>query len=70
MAIGIYKITNTVNGKFYIGSSKNIEIRWRVHRRNLRKIPIKIIISKTLGLNMERIALNSKLLWSVLLMTY
>ena len=30
--IGIYKITNTVTGDFYIGSSKNIENRWINHK--------------------------------------
>lgn len=34
---GIYKITNIVNKKFYIGSSIDIIERWRVHRRDLRK---------------------------------
>src|SRR4051812_38367035 len=29
---GVYRITNSVNGKFYIGSSKNIVVRWRQHR--------------------------------------
>lgn len=29
---GIYKITNIVNGKFYIGSSCDIERRWSEHR--------------------------------------
>lgn len=33
---GIYKILNTVNNKFYIGSSTNIEHRWRVHRSYLK----------------------------------
>ena len=28
---GVYKITNTVTGDFYIGSSKNIERRWKAH---------------------------------------
>ena len=31
--IGIYKITNKINGKFYIGQSNNIEKRWEEHRR-------------------------------------
>ena len=31
--IGIYKIENTINGKVYIGQSKNIEDRWRSHIR-------------------------------------
>lgn len=34
---GIYKIRNMVNGKFYIGSSKQIRKRWKGHRNSLRK---------------------------------
>ena len=30
--IGIYKITNTITGDFYIGSSKNVKIRWANHK--------------------------------------
>ncbi len=30
--IGVYKITNTVTGDFYIGSSKNIKERWIKHK--------------------------------------
>ena len=29
---GIYKITNTVTGDFYIGSSKNVKRRWIEHK--------------------------------------
>ena len=29
---GVYKITNTITGDFYIGSSKNIKQRWYAHR--------------------------------------
>jgi len=29
---GIYKITNKVNGKIYVGSSINVFNRWRVHK--------------------------------------
>ena len=29
---GIYKITNTITGDFYIGSSKNVKRRWRSHK--------------------------------------
>ena len=29
---GIYKITNTVTGDFYIGSSKNVKNRWANHK--------------------------------------
>lgn len=32
MKRGIYKITNLVNGKFYIGSSKDIDWRWYCHK--------------------------------------
>ena len=30
--IGIYKITNTVTGDFYIGSSKDVKLRWANHK--------------------------------------
>ena len=30
--IGIYKITNTITGDFYIGSSKNVNKRWANHK--------------------------------------
>ena len=30
---GIYKITNTVTGDFYIGSSKDVKKRWNEHKR-------------------------------------
>lgn len=30
--IGIYKITNTKNGKSYVGQSLNIEERWKQHK--------------------------------------
>jgi group I intron endonuclease len=35
MKSGIYKITNLVNGKFYIGSSNDIDYRWNSHKTNL-----------------------------------
>ena len=31
--IGVYKITNTITGDFYIGSSKNVKQRWASHKR-------------------------------------
>lgn len=34
---GVYKITNLVNGKIYVGSSKDIESRWKQHRDKLNK---------------------------------
>lgn len=33
--IGIYKITNLINGKCYIGKSENIEKRWKGHQSTL-----------------------------------
>ena len=30
---GIYKITNTITGDFYIGSSKDVKQRWRSHKK-------------------------------------
>ena len=36
MKSGIYKITNTINGKFYIGSSKDIDWRWYCHKHYLK----------------------------------
>jgi hypothetical protein len=34
---GIYKITNVINNKFYIGSSVNIRTRWNEHKNDLKK---------------------------------
>lgn len=34
---GIYRITNTVNGKIYVGLSVNIHQRWREHRKMLAR---------------------------------
>lgn len=34
---GIYAITNTVNGKVYVGSAVNIASRWRAHLSQLRR---------------------------------
>ena len=31
---GVYKITNTITGDFYIGSSKDVKSRWRSHKCN------------------------------------
>ena len=35
MNSGVYKITNVKNGKFYIGSSKDVEFRWSEHKKHL-----------------------------------
>jgi group I intron endonuclease len=37
MTSGIYRITNTINNKHYVGSSKNIEQRFSAHRSKLSK---------------------------------
>lgn len=37
MTSGIYRIVNTVNGKFYVGSAGNISERWKSHQRRLNK---------------------------------
>ena len=31
--IGVYKITNTITGDFYIGSSKDVKQRWANHKK-------------------------------------
>lgn len=36
MSIGIYKITNLLNDKVYIGQSVDIEKRWSVHKAELK----------------------------------
>jgi group I intron endonuclease len=33
--VGIYKITNEHNGKYYIGQSKNIGLRWKKHTQSI-----------------------------------
>ncbi|RCJ24452.1 hypothetical protein A6S26_17900 [Nostoc sp. ATCC 43529] len=37
MVCGIYQISNTLNGKSYIGQSRNIYRRWKEHTRGLDK---------------------------------
>jgi len=37
MKSGVYKITNIINGMFYIGSSNDIRQRWNEHRSDLRR---------------------------------
>lgn len=38
MTKGIYKITNLINNKCYIGKSSNIEERWKYHKNNINNI--------------------------------
>ena len=42
---GIYKITNVINGKYYLGSSKNISSRYRSHLCTLKnnKSPCRLL---------------------------
>ncbi len=34
---GIYRIVHVGSGKEYIGSARNIELRWRIHRNQLNR---------------------------------
>ncbi len=34
---GIYSIVNNINGKVYVGSSIDIEMRWKIHKSTLSK---------------------------------
>jgi hypothetical protein len=38
MTCGIYQIVNTINGKFYVGQSRNIQKRWRQHTSGLSSV--------------------------------
>lgn len=55
---GIYKITNAVNGKVYIGKSENIHHRWKQHIRELNKTNMAMHIFKMLGINILKQILN------------
>jgi group I intron endonuclease len=37
MTAGVYRIRNTLNGKVYIGSSKDMDLRWDLHRYALNR---------------------------------
>jgi predicted GIY-YIG superfamily endonuclease len=56
--IGTYKITNIDTGKYYYGSSKNVESRLKRHKRELKKIHIIVFIYKGHIINMEMINSN------------
>lgn len=60
--IGIYSITNKINGKVYVGQSVNVYKRWKDHKYELNKnIHHNIYIYKEHGINMVRVILNLKL---------
>lgn len=40
MTVGIYKITNNINNKCYIGQSRNIEKRWENHKYSNLDYPL------------------------------
>ena len=46
--IGIYKITNNINGKIYIGQSNNIQRRFSEHQNRgaTSRIPVDIAIQR------------------------
>ena len=44
--IGIYKITNKLNGKVYIGQSIDIDTRWRQHCKTKDNLAIHRAIQK------------------------
>ena len=46
MSSGIYKITNKLNQKFYIGKSKNIEGRWKQHKYATDSTPLHLAMQK------------------------
>ncbi len=50
---GIYKITNKINGKYYIGKSNNIKRRWKAHRYPSDDMPIHRAIKKYGNQNFE-----------------
>ena len=61
---GIYKITNQVNGKVYIGQSKNIHRRWLKHK-NVAKIIAQMLSYIRQYMNLELTILILKLLKNV-----
>ena len=44
--VGIYKITNNINNKVYIGQSVNILARWQQHKQANDNLPIHLAIQK------------------------
>lgn len=44
--VGIYKITNLLNNKCYIGQSRNIYRRWQAHRYANDSYPLHVAMKK------------------------
>ena len=60
---GVYVIRNIENGKMYIGSTSNsFRKRWETHRKRLKKTNIIVLTCSLPIINMEKTALNFKLL--------
>lgn len=49
---GVYKITNLINSKIYIGSSKDLKDRSKKHLNMLKKIAITALYYKEVLINM------------------
>lgn len=49
MLVGIYKITNTINGKVYIGQSTNLSTRWAVHKSKAKNGHSNMYISNAIN---------------------
>jgi group I intron endonuclease len=63
MTVGIYKITNTANGKVYIGSSVNIELRISIHFSNLRSLHCRT--NKTMKADFDKCG-ESAFVWEII----
>ena len=55
---GIYKITNKINNKCYIGKSKNIEARWKEHKWRMNSLD-EINLNKPLYRAFKKYGLNN-----------
>lgn len=57
---GIYRILNKINGNCYIGSSLNVEKRYKHHYLLLDTTPVDVLFCRKLLINTEKIILNFK----------
>lgn len=62
---GVYKITNKINGRIYIGSAKEFKQRCKQHRIGLVKKSIEINSFKLTSINAAKIVLYLRLLKSL-----